>query len=83
MYREVFYNGTRLNTSSGDRIAISANLFLSEDVISASSMLSPKIKGTNISMIDRSARRLCDRLIDLGAVKELTGRLTFRLYGVM
>ena len=31
---------------------------------------------------DRSARRLCDRLVDLGAVRELTGRDTFRLYGV-
>ncbi|MFG6546420.1 DUF1403 family protein [Sulfitobacter sp. 1A13730] len=31
---------------------------------------------------DRAARRLCDRLVDLGAVQELTGRETFRLYGV-
>ena len=31
---------------------------------------------------DRAARRLCDRLVDLSAVRELTGRDTFRLYGV-
>lgn len=33
-------------------------------------------------MSDRAARRLCIRLVDLGAVRELTGRDTFRLYGV-
>lgn len=31
---------------------------------------------------DRAARRFCDRLVDLGVVRELTGRDTFRLYGV-
>ena len=57
-------------------------LFLSEDAVSPSSMLAPMIKGTNISMTDRSARRLCDRLVVLGVIRELTGRSTFRLYGV-
>jgi hypothetical protein len=33
-------------------------------------------------MSDRAARRLCDRLVDLGTLRELTGRDTFRLYGV-
>ena len=35
-----------------------------------------------LPLSDRAARRLCDRLVDLGAARELTGRDTFRLYGV-
>lgn len=57
-------------------------LFLSEDAILPSSMLSPTIRGSSTSMTSRSARRLCERLIELGVVRELTGRATFRLYGV-
>lgn len=58
------------------------DLFLREEAVTPSSMLSPKIQGTNISMTERSARRLCDRLVELDVVKELTGRSTFRLYGL-
>lgn len=57
-------------------------LFLREDAVLPSTMLSPKIQGTGIPMTGRAARRLCDRLVELGVVKELTGRNTFRLYGV-
>ncbi len=57
-------------------------LFLSHDAVSPSGMLSPMIQGTTVAVTDRAARRLCDRLVDLGVVRELTGRPTFRLYGV-
>lgn len=57
-------------------------LFLSEDAVAPSTMLSPMVKGTTIPMTDRAARRFCDRLVELGVARELTGRSTFRLYGI-
>lgn len=66
--------------AKGSKAAVA--LFLREDAVLPSTMLAPKIKGTNMPMTDRAARRLCDRLVDLGVVRELTGRNTFRLYGV-
>jgi len=50
-------------------------LFLAQDALSPSLALSAL-------MSDRAARRLCDRLVSLGVVREVTGRATFRLYGV-
>lgn len=47
---------------------------LSDDAIVASE----KIAG----MSDRGLRRLFDRLVELGAVRELSGRPTFRIYGI-
>lgn len=58
------------------------DLFLAQDAIAPSAMLSPTIHGTNIAMTDRAARRLCSRLVELGVARELTGRSTFRLYGI-
>jgi hypothetical protein len=49
-------------------------LFLSRDAVSPAALAplnSP-----------RAARRFCDRLVGLGVVQELTGRDTFRLYGL-
>ena len=55
---------------SGDVV----KLLLSDDAVPGS-WSSPKLSS-------RGARRLFDRLGELGAVRELTGRPTFRLYGL-
>ena len=52
------------------------DLFLSDDCVSPARAA----KAAGIS--DRAARRLFDRLVALGAVRELSGRPNFRLYGL-
>ena len=49
-------------------------LFLTRDAVAPSAL-------TSLNS-DRAARRFCDRLVELGAARELTGRDTFRLYGL-
>lgn len=61
----------KLRAKAADR---AVDLFLSRDALAPAALAA--------IMSDRAARRLCDRLVDLGAVRELTGRDTFRLYGV-
>jgi hypothetical protein len=60
------------------RTAVAVDLFLTLDALSPSIALTdPKV-----GMSDRAARRLCDRLVELSVVRELSGRDTFRLYGL-
>jgi hypothetical protein len=61
----------RLRAKAAD---IVVEKLLCDDAIAASE----KIAG----MSDRGLRRLFDRLVELGAVRELSGRAAFRIYGI-
>ena len=48
--------------------------YLAEDALTTASQIP--------GLSERGLRRLFDRLVGLGAVRELSGRPTFRLYGL-
>lgn len=61
----------RLRAKAADSVV---EKLLSNDAVVASERIA--------GMSDRGLRRLFDRLVELGAVRELSGRITFRIYGL-
>jgi hypothetical protein len=58
--------------------ARAVEMFLSQDALTPVALA----RAMPESLSDRAARRLCERLVELGALQEMSGRDTFRLYGV-
>jgi hypothetical protein len=58
--------------------ARAVEMFLTQDAVTPVAL----VRAMPDSLSDRAARRLCERLVALGALRELTERDTFRLYGV-
>ncbi|HEY8137858.1 MAG TPA: DUF1403 family protein, partial [Methylocystis sp.] len=52
------------------------------ELLLADDALSPARAAKSARLSDRAARRLFDRLVELGAARELSGRPNFRLYGL-
>jgi hypothetical protein len=52
------------------------------DMLLADDGVTPSAAALRVKMSDRAARRLFDRLVSLGAARELTGRDSFRIYGL-
>jgi len=71
--KRLFDAAPKLRAKSAARVI---EMLLDDDCVSAARV------AKRAKLSDRSARRLFDRLTELGAVRELSGRPNFRLYGL-
>lgn len=71
--QKLFHAAPKLRAKDAARVI---EMLLDDDCVSAARV------AKRAKLSDRSARRLFDRLTELGAVRELTGRANFRLYGL-
>ncbi len=71
--QKLFDAAPKLRAKSAARVI---EMMLADDCVA------PARAAKNAKLSERSARRLFDRLIELGAVRELSGRASFRLYGL-
>ena len=71
--QKLFAVQAKLRAKGAGRVV---ELLLGDDAVS------PARAAKLARLSDRAARRLFDRLIELGAVRELSGRSNFRLYGL-
>jgi hypothetical protein len=63
----------KLRAKGAGRVVV---LLLADDAVS------PATAAKAARLSDRASRRLFDRLVELGVVRELSGRPSFRLYGL-
>ena len=70
-FQNKFHDDPKLRAKGARRVV---ELLLADDAAPA--------RAASGGLSDRAARRLFDRLVELGAVRELSGRPTFRLYGL-
>jgi hypothetical protein len=81
LYAELGRNSQKLLTVSKHLRAKGAAAVI-DTLHNEDAVLPSARSANNKNMSDRGLRRLFDRLVTLGAVRELTGRATFRLYGL-
>lgn len=85
--RDAYALASDLSRRSEKLLAVAPKLRAKEagrviDMLLDDDAVTPARASASAGLSDRAARRLFDRLVELGAVRELSGRPSFRLYGL-